>query len=251
MTRLLILGGTGEAVALAEAVARELPDWDVVTSLAGVTTSPVKGPGRMREGGFGGAAGLAAYLKDESIDLLVDATHPFAATMARNAEQAARESGVPRIKLVRPMWARRAEDRWVEVDNPQAAAQALTELGARSVFLTLGRRDLDAFAGLADTRFVVRMIEPPEEPLPLEVVELLLARGPFTTGDEIALMRDHGIDAVVSKASGGSATQAKILAARDLGIPVVMVSRPPMPDGDQACSLDDALAWLKSAPLQR
>jgi precorrin-6A/cobalt-precorrin-6A reductase len=246
MTRLLILGGTTEAVALAQALHDQHPKWDIVTSLAGVTRKPVTGPGRLREGGFGGVAGLVDYLRAESIDALIDATHPFAATMARHAEQAAGELGIARIKLVRPMWDRTTEDRWIAVESPADAARTLQELGARSVFMTLGRRDLEAFAGLTDTRFITRMIEPPAQALPLARAELILARGPFTVDDEESLMRDHQVDALVTKASGGAATQAKIIAARNLSVPVVMVTRPDMPGGPGAESVDDVVAWLES-----
>lgn len=251
MTRLLILGGTAESVALAQALHDQHPDWDIVTSLAGVTRNPVTGPGRLREGGFGGAAGLADYLRAESINALIDATHPFAATMAHHAEQAAGELGIARIKLVRPMWERTTEDRWIEIESPADAARTLQELGARSVFMTLGRRDLEAFASLTETRFITRMIEPPDQTLPLPRAELILARGPFTIDNEEALMRDHRVDALVTKASGGGATQAKIIAARNLSVPVVMVTRPDMPGGPAAESVEDVVAWLESVLHER
>ncbi len=246
MTRLLILGGIGEAVALAQAVADRLPEWEAITSLAGVTNNPVTGPGSVRQGGFGGVPGLTTYLRDEEIDALIDATHPFAATMAAHAQAAARDTGVPRLKLIRPMWPRRSGDRWVETNSPQRAAAELRRLGAQSVLITLGRRDLDAFADLKSMRFVVRMIAPPREPLPLAVTELVLARSPFTVQDEEALMRVHAIDAVVTKASGGSATRAKIDAARNLALPVVMLTRPPMPEGPVVETVEDAIVWLRS-----
>ena len=251
MTRLLILGGTTEAVALAQALHDQHPQWDLVTSLAGVTRAPVTGPGRQRQGGFGGVAGLADYLRDEGINALIDATHPFAATMAGHAEQAARQADVARIKLVRPMWPCQSGDHWVAVDSPAGASQALQELGARSVFMTLGRRDLDAFTGLTDTRFTVRMIEPPDETLPFSRADLILARGPFTVEDEETLIRDHGIDALVTKASGGAATHAKVIAARNLSVPVVMVARPEMPNGPSAESVEEVVAWLESVLHER
>lgn len=242
--RILILGGTAEAVALADRLAAQYPDLRVVTSLAGATSDPVLPRGTVRRGGFGGAEGLASVLREDGIDLLVDATHPFAATMARHAAEAAAATGTPRLKLVRPMWQQRAGDRWVEVDDAREAAAAIIDLGASRVLLTLGRRDLDAFAGLRDVRFVVRMIEPPDGPLPLAHAELLLARGPFAEAGERALMDGRGIEALVTKASGGAATAAKIDAARGLGLPVVMIRRPPVPPGDMAADVEAALAWI-------
>ena len=247
MTRVLILGGTAEAVALAHALHRARPSFDVITSLAGVTRTPVTGPGRLREGGFGGVDGLGNYLREEAVDVLIDATHPFAATMAGHAALAADKAGVARIKLVRPLWERTPEDLWFEVGTVAEAAQVLRTRSAGSVLMTLGRRDLEAFAGLGSTRFLVRMIEAPGEPLPMARSELILARGPFTPEGEEMLMRDHGIDAVVTKASGGQATQAKILAARNLAIPVIMIRRPAMPEGPSAETVEGVMAWLEQA----
>lgn len=240
----LILGGTGEALALARVLAEAMPDLAVTTSLAGVTAGPVVPPGRVRTGGFGGAEGLAAWLRDEAVDALVDATHPFAATMAGHAAAAAAATGVSRLKLVRPMWTRRDGDRWVMVGDAAEAAAALARLQARRVFLTLGARDLGAFAGLRDIAFTVRMIEPPAEPLPLAQAELILARGPYDAAGEEALLRARAIDAVVSKASGGAATLGKIDAARALALPVVMIARPPLPPGGSVDDVDAALAWI-------
>lgn len=241
---LLILGGTGEALALARALACQRPDLVVTTSLAGVTAKPVRPPGRLRVGGFGGADGLARWLRDEQVGIVVDATHPFAATMAAHAAQAAEAVGVARLKLVRPMWPRQGGDRWIMVDDAAAASAALVQLQARRVFLTLGARDLAAFAGLRDIAFTVRQIEPPAEPLPLARVELVLARGPYDLAGEVELLRSHAIDAVVAKASGGEATRAKIDAARSLGLPVVMIARPLMPPGEETGDVSGALDWI-------
>lgn len=240
----LILGGTGEAVALARLLADRRPDIAVTTSLAGVTGDPVLPPGGVRRGGFGGAGGLAAWIAEARVDLLVDATHPFAATMAGHAVAAACSAGVPRLKLLRPMWPRQAGDRWIPAGDAAAAATALATLGARRVFLTLGTRELEAFAGLAGTDFTVRMIEPPADPLPLARCTLLLARGPYDAGAEEALMRKHRVDTLVTKASGGAATRGKIDAARALALPVVMIARPPLPPGETVGDAGAALAWI-------
>ncbi len=164
--------------------------------------------------------------------------------MARNAAEAAAAAGVPRLKLVRAMWPQRDGDRWITVPDAAAAAHALADLDARRVFLTLGVRDLAAFAGLAGVSFTLRAIAAPQESLPLSDVTLLLARGPFDAAAEEALMRQHRFDALVTKASGGTATQGKIDAARNLGLPVVMIARPSLPPGERAADVAAALAWI-------
>ena len=240
--RLLILGGTREAAELA-ARAEAAGEARVLTSLAGRTTRPAALAGRVRVGGFGGAAGLAAFLEAEGIDLVIDATHPFAAAISAHAAEACREKGVPRLALVRPAWKRRSGERWIEVGDAAAAAAALPGLGAR-VFLTLGARGLEHFAALAGIWFLVRLIERPARPLPLPDHHLILGRGPFDLEAERALTKRHRIDALVTKASGGEATYAKITAARLEGVPVVMIRRPPQISGESVASVDQALAWL-------
>jgi precorrin-6A/cobalt-precorrin-6A reductase len=241
VTRLLILGGTAEAVALAEAcVAR--PGLEVISSLAGRTRSPTLPPGEVRSGGFGGVAGLAKFLLERTIDRVVDATHPFAAQIGAHAEQACRDVGVARLRLLRPPWRPEPGDRWIEVADLAAAARLLPELGRRA-FLTVGQRELEAFAGL-DLWFLVRTIEP-AGCLPLRRAYWLAGRGPFTVDGEIALLRAHAIDVLVTKASGGAATYAKLVAARRLGLPVVMVRRPLPPPGPVVDSVEAALAWLE------
>ncbi|MBC6441027.1 MAG: cobalt-precorrin-6A reductase [Rhodospirillales bacterium] len=242
MLRILILGGTTEAVALAERLISERLDIDVVTSLAGVTRAPGQVPGTVRRGGFGGVEGLADYLRAERFAALIDATHPFASVMASHAADAASQAVVPRIKLVRPMWQETADDRWIAVRDAPDAARALGDLAPSAAFVTLGRRDLDAFSDLRGIRLLVRMIEPPDAPLPHG--DLLLDRGPFTAEGETTLLRENGIGALVTKASGGAANEAKILSARSLGLPVVMVARPAMPEGQVAGSVEEVMAWL-------
>jgi len=242
--RLLILGGTGEAAALAGRLAAE-PRLHVITSLAGRTREPAKVAGKLRVGGFGGAAGLAAYLERESIGLVVDATHPFAARMAANAVRACAEIGVPRLKLMRPPWQARDGDRWIDVPDMGAAVRAVGRTGSR-VFLSVGRQDLTAFAGLAGTWFLVRSIEPLEASCPLPRGEVIQGRGPFTEAAEAALLKDHRIDLLVSKNSGGQATYAKIAASRRLGLPVVMIARPPAPASETIPTVDEAVAWIEA-----
>jgi precorrin-6A/cobalt-precorrin-6A reductase len=238
--KLLILGGTAEAVELATACAAR-PVLEVISSLAGRTRVPGLPPGEVRIGGFGGTEGLARFLVERGIDQVIDATHPFAAQMGAHAEQACREAGVPRLRLLRPPWVPVPGDRWIEVADCAEGAPRLPELGRR-VFLTVGRRDLDAFAQL-DLWFLVRTIEPPGV-LPLRQGQWLAGRGPFAVEDELALLRTHAIEVLVTKASGGGATYAKLVAARHLGLPVLMVRRPRPPSGPVVDSVAAALAWL-------
>jgi precorrin-6A/cobalt-precorrin-6A reductase len=243
--KLLILGGTGEAAALAGRLSGD-PHLHVITSLAGRTRDPAKVAGALRVGGFGGAAGLADYLERESIGLLVDATHPFAARMAANAAQACAESEVPRLKLLRPAWRAVEADRWLDVADIAAAAKAVGRKGTRA-FLSVGRQDLSAFAGLERIWFLVRSIEPLEAPCPLANCAVIQGRGPFTEAAETALLKGHRIDLLVSKNSGGEATYAKIAAARRLGLPVVMIDRPQAPAGETVetvATVGEAVAWV-------
>ena len=240
--RLLLLGGTGEAAALAKRLAGD-KRIEAITSLAGRTRSPAAIAGQVRSGGFGGVSGLAGYLTAEKIDLLIDATHPYAAAMPHAAAAACANVGIPRLRLLRPPWQPEAGDRWIATADLAAAAAALPGLADR-VLLTTGQRDLDAFAALRDIWFLIRLIEPPAGGLPLARCEVRLDRGPFRAEDEIALLRDNRIGALVSKNSGGAATYGKIAAARALGLPVVMITRPPQPAGETATTLDACQAWL-------
>jgi precorrin-6A/cobalt-precorrin-6A reductase len=239
--RILILAGTSEAVALAEACAVR-PGLETISSLAGCTRAPRALPGASRVGGFGGAGGLERFLRRERIDRLIDASHPFAAQIGRHAATACRAADVPRLRLLRPPWLAVEGDRWHAVESLAAAARLVPGLGERA-FLTVGRTELDAFAGIPRVWFLVRTIEPPAR-LPLAQARCLQARGPFTLADELALLREHRIDVLVTKASGGEATYPKLAAARQLGLPVIMVWRPAPPAGPLVGSVAEALAWL-------
>jgi precorrin-6A/cobalt-precorrin-6A reductase len=243
-TRVLILGGTAEASGLAHALAGDTRI-AAITSLAGRTRAPAALPGEVRVGGFGGPEALAEYLRSEKIDLAVDATHPFAARISRNAAQACEAAGVPRLLLARPPWTAQAGDNWIPAADAAAAAGALPGLGDR-VFLAIGRQELAAFAGLTDHWFLVRLVEQPEAPPPLTDYRLVLGRGPFAVEAERDLLREHKIEAVVSKNSGGTGASAKIAAARELGLPVVMIERPPAPESETAESIEAALAWIET-----
>ncbi|MEU3614823.1 cobalt-precorrin-6A reductase [Streptomyces sp. NPDC006872] len=229
MTRhVLVLGGTTEARELAAALTA-LSGLRVTTSLAGRVTRPGPVAGDVRIGGFGGAQGLADWLREQRVDAVVDATHPFAAGITANAARAAAATGLPLVVLRRPGWRPGAGDRWHEVASLRSAAELLPRMGRR-VLLTTGRLGLAAFAHLDGLHFVVRSVEPPVPPMPSDV-RLVLARGPFTVADELALLREHRIDVVVTKDSGGAATAGKLHAARELGLPVVVVRRPSPPEG--------------------
>ncbi|WP_229927214.1 cobalt-precorrin-6A reductase [Kitasatospora indigofera] len=244
--RVLILGGTTEARLLAAALATGPaadPGRLVTSSLAGRVAEPRLPAGQVRIGGFGGAAGLADWLRAERVEALVDATHPFAEVMSRNAAEAAAATGVPLLALRRPGWSPAEGDRWHPVASLAEAAAALPALGRR-VLLTTGRQGMAAFAGLDALHFVARSVDPPAEPLPAHT-EVLLARGPFTLADERALLREHRIDVLVTKDSGGAATAPKLTAARELGLPVVIVRRPELPGGvPVAEDVAAAVAWL-------
>jgi precorrin-6A/cobalt-precorrin-6A reductase len=239
--RLLILGGTGDAAELARK-ALEIPNLEVRVSLAGRTSQPGEVSGLVRVGGFGGVAGLVDYLKSEKIDLLVDATHPFAAQISENGAIASRQAGIRSLMLARPGWEKLSGDDWCEVETVEAAAEVLLSLGKR-VFLTIGRQQLDRFSHLHDIWFLMRSIDPPTTQIPGG--KLLCDRGPFSLDNERQLLKEYQIDTLVSKNSGGDATYAKIIAARELGIKVVMVQRPKMPDGEKVIDVDAALKWLK------
>ena len=224
----LILGGTTEARELAAVLAAR-PGVRVTTSLAGRVSRPGALTGEVRVGGFGGAEGLAEWLREQRVDALVDATHPFAGAITANAARAAASSGVPAVVLRRPGWRPGPGDHWHPVPSLNAAAELLPGLGRR-VLLTTGRLGLAAFAHLGELHFVVRSVEPPRPPMPPHT-EVLLGRGPFTVADETTLLREYLIDVLVTKDSGGAATAAKLTAARELALPVVVVRRPPLPPG--------------------
>ncbi|MBD2508411.1 cobalt-precorrin-6A reductase [Nostoc muscorum FACHB-395] len=240
--RVLILGGTGDAAELAARVAT-IQGVDAITSLAGRTREPSVPLGDLRVGGFGGVAGLASYLRVIQIDLLIDATHPFASQISFNAANAANEVGVPRLMLIRPPWEKGSGDRWMEVDSVEAAAASLANQAHR-VFLTVGRQELAAFAHLEEIWFLMRMIDPPVDDALVPPGMVLCDRGPFNLNSERQILIDNKIDTIVSKNSGGDATKPKIIAARELGVKVVMVNRPAIPPGEQVSNVEGALVWL-------
>ncbi|MCW2559870.1 MAG: cobK [Mycobacterium sp.] len=240
MVRLLLLGGTAEARALAS---RLHPDVAVISSLAGRVPDPALPIGEVRIGGFGGVDGLRRWLAESGVDGVVDATHPFAATITANATTACHALDLPHLVLARPAWPNGTA---IVVGSDVEAAEVVAGKGYSRVFLTTGRTGVGAFAGV-DAWFLIRAVTPPDgDALPLRH-HLLLSRGPYRHDDELELLRVHRIDALVTKNSGGDMTRAKIDAADDLGVPVVMVDRPPLPDDVRAVpTLAEAEAWVRA-----
>lgn len=239
-----MLGGTGEARELAAALqGGACGELRVVSTLAGRIERPRLPAGEVRIGGFGGPDGLAAYLREQAVDAVVDATHPFAQRMSWSAHAACAASATALLRLERPPFARDPAIDWREAGS-LAQAAALLPAAGRRVFLTTGRQGLAAFAAVAGAFFLVRCVQAPAPgALPAEHV-LVLDRGPFTLAGELRLIDAHRLDVLVTKDSGGAMTQAKLAAARERGLPVVVVARPPRPDGEVVTTVADALAWL-------
>lgn len=228
----LILGGTADARRLAERLVERFPDnLRVITSLAGRTSSPRMPKGEVREGGFGGSDGLADYLRSEHVDLLVDATHPFAAQISAHAATACTIAAVSRLSLIRPAWSAGVADRWIHVPDIAAAAEMLTSRDGPCL-ITTGINELAAFKEVSHPELIVRLIEQPRAPLPIDNTEIVIGNPPYRLEDEKALFERLKITTIVTKNAGGNATRAKIDAAAALGIEVIMIDRPPTPTGD-------------------
>jgi precorrin-6A/cobalt-precorrin-6A reductase len=245
MTRVLILGGTGEARLLAARLAGR-PELEVTLSLAGRTAAPLQQPVPVRSGGFGGAAGLADYLKRERVDVLIDATHPYAGGISTNAWAAAQISGVRFVALHRRPWVAGAGDRWTDVEDLGAAVSAVGP-EPRRVFVPLGRNELAPLAQAPQHFYLIRSVDPVEPRLPLARAVYVTGRGPFAEADEIALMRAHHIEIVIAKNSGGDATYGKIAAARALGIAVMMLRRPSLPEMPCVETVEEAVGFVDHA----
>lgn len=245
MTRILLLAGTGDARRLAGALA---PDHDIVASLAGATRDPAEYPCLVRTGGFGGAAGLAAFLREGKFEAMIDATHPFAARISANAVAAAANTDTPLIRIARPAWAARPGERWIDAPNMDAAARALPP-GARA-FLAVGKGSLAAFATRTDIRLFLRTVDRPEAPFP-GVGDYIVARPPFDEAAERALLLRLGVTHLVVKNAGGDAGRTKLDAAAALGLPVIVVRRPDEPDAAPATPPEHVSAWLAALARPR
>lgn len=238
---LLILGGTTEAAALSRAVAEA--EIAATVSLAGRVARPRKLPLPTRIGGFGGVNGLAQYLQEQAITHVIDATHPFAAQISANAVQACAETGVPMVAFTRAPWGAQPGDRWTHVPDMAAAVAALHG-PARRVMLAIGRMHLGGFAAQLQHFYLLRLVDPPENPVPLPRHHAVIDRGPFSLQGDTDLLRTHQIDLIVSKNAGGTAARAKLDAARALGIEVLIIDRPPMPARREMTELAEVMAWL-------
>jgi precorrin-6A/cobalt-precorrin-6A reductase len=240
--RVLILGGTADANRLARAVAND-PRIDAILSYAGRTENPTPPPISWRLGGFGGIDGLVNFLRGENIVRVVDATHPFAAQMSAHAVAACAVAAVPLLALERPPWQRAPGDHWIEVDDLAAAAEALGT-APRRVFLGIGRLQLKTFAAHPQHSYLVRLVDRPRVPLPLPDAEVIVARGPFKVADDRAMLANYRAEIVVAKNAGGDSASAKIEAARDLALPVVMVRRPFIPARETVETPAEVMRWL-------
>lgn len=243
MKKLLVLGGSQEARELTERVI-QIPHLEVIVSLAGRTCQPSIKGAKIVTGGFGGVNGLIAYLQREKIDFVVDATHPFATQISQQVKIATSRLNIPQVTLTRGDWSPTTGDNWYEVDNYQRAAEIIPELGKKRIFLTIGRQQLTEFAHLSSFWFLMRMIETPTNPTKLPPGEILLQRGPFTVVEERSLLEKHQIELIVSKNSGGKSTVAKVIAARQLKLPIVMIKRPQQ--GEHLSQVESVIAWLES-----
>jgi len=239
--RALILGGTGDANQLADALARE--KIDAIYSYAGRTQIPLRHSLPTRIGGFGGAAGLADFLLKERITHVIDATHPFASEMSRHAVEACTLTRLALVALERAPWTRAGGDNWIEVADINAAVAALPEARAR-VFLAIGRQHIAPFAAKPQHTYTLRFVDAPDSELPLLDAEVIISRGPFTLEGDRELMRTRGIEWMVARNSGGSGARAKIDAARELRLPVIMIARPALPERKRVESVEAVLAWL-------
>lgn len=245
---LLVLGGTTEATALCRRLAEEGIAGTI--SFAGRVERPVRQPLPQRVGGFGGVTGLVTFLKDNRITHVVDATHPFAAQMSANAVSACAGAGVPLIALTRAPWVAQEGDNWIRVPDMAGAVVALDRPKAR-VMLAVGRMHLAEFAPNPQHVYLLRLVDPPKEDLPFPDAHVVVDRGPFSEDGDLALMREHRIELVVSKNAGGTGAAAKISAARKLGLPVIMIDRPAIPPRKEAHSVDEVLRWLDHGATDR
>jgi len=236
----LILGGTGEAYRLAGEIAAA-PGWRPLTSLAGRTRSPRQPAGETISGGFGGPAGMIECLTERRISAVIDATHPFAERISQNAAEACARAGVPLVRVERPPWPE--EPGWRPVPGLKEAAAFFRDRRER-VFLTVGKKELEAFKDAGQCFFLIRTIDTVESPTPIEGAEYIQGRGPFTAESEGVIMRDYGITWLVAKNSGGEAGEGKLIAAGELGVSVCMISRPVSPKGESVESVDEAMDWL-------
>ncbi|MEP5759726.1 MAG: cobalt-precorrin-6A reductase [Litoreibacter sp.] len=239
---ILLLAGSGEARALAVALVAE--NHQVTASLSGATREAKRYACKTRVGGFGGDIGFEAYLNRSKPDLVIDATHPFAVNVSSRSHRICQTNGMPYLQLLRTEWAPEENDNWHMIDAPENA-RALIPTAAR-VFLATGRQTLAAFGNLDDCHLICRQIDPPDGPFPFPNGEFLVGRPPFSVEDEVALFKMLKIDFLVVKNAGGTASRSKLDAARILGLPVIMIRRPPLLNAPQVATVDAALNWINT-----
>jgi precorrin-6A/cobalt-precorrin-6A reductase len=245
---LLILGGTTEARALAEKVSEAgVPS---IYSYAGRTAEPVTLPIPTRIGGFGGEDGLATYLRQTGITHVIDATHPFAEIISRNAVNACARAGVPLIGFTRPAWEPEDGDTWINAPDLHVAVAAL-DTEPQRIFLAIGRKEIGLFATKPQHFYLLRLVDAPKTPPPFPNHEVVVAKGPFDAGEDLALLREHRIGLIVAKNSGGDGARAKIVAARKLGVPILMIDRPALPDRHETHVLGEVLEWISHTGTDR
>lgn len=238
--KILLLAGTSEARDLSKALVAR--GHEVVASLAGATRAPRDLGCEMRVGGFGGEAGFRDWLRDHPVDLLVDATHPFATQITERAARVCAEIGLPYLQVRRAAWEPEAQDRWVFIDRPEQAVEVIPD--ASRVFLATGRQTLERFGGLSSCYLICRQIDPPNGPFPFQNGEFRVGRPPFSIEDEVRLFTELSIDWLVVKNAGGDMSRSKLDAARQMGMPVLMINRTPPPNGPIAADVDAALEWI-------
>jgi precorrin-6A/cobalt-precorrin-6A reductase len=236
----LLLAGTGEAKEIASGLAAV--GADAVASLAGATRTPKQLALKTRIGGFGGADGFRIYLQETGITAVLDATHPFAAQITDRTAEICAMLGLPYLQFLRPGWVAQDGDNWTEIAHEQEATEYIS--AGQTAFLGTGRQTLERFANLKDVRIICRQIDPPSGPFPFPGGQFLVGRPPFPVADEVALFQRLKVDWLVVKNAGGVRSESKLIAARQLQIPVLMIRRPPMPDADRVETVQDALAWV-------
>ena len=242
--KVLILGGTGEALEIASHLRQQLPHIQTITSLAGRTKNPRTPPGQVISGGFGGEAGLLTFIKNEKIQLVIDATHPFAQTISTNSYRACKKSNIPRIGLIRPEWKFNKYTNFLQVENVEAASNALNDLSTR-IFITIGIQGLNHFEKIKNVWFLIRLIQAPTHPLKIQNHKVILCPPPFNLKTERNLLKKFRINCLISKNSGSNATKAKIIAASELNIPIILIRQPPQPIGPQFDNVSKCLELVK------
>ena len=241
----MILGGTGDAANLARRINNQFSKTRVITSLAGRTQKPRRIAGQVIFGGFGGATGLQSFIETEKIQLVFDATHPFSQKISQNASIACEKAKVLRIILDRPQWELPRNGNWVAVENISAAAKSISS-SVKRIFVTTGGNELNVFDQFKNTWFLIRLIEKPKSPIKIQNYKLVLSRPPFKFSNEKALLQNHDIDCLISKNSGGNGTKAKIKAALQLSIPIILIRRPPNLPGLKYNTVGQCIEWLKN-----